>query len=206
MPIKQLRYVNTQQSTLDLKSEEACCLDYSFTNVYRGKNTRQLWNAYAYSKAHSRKGSTKPPTPHLDHKLPSLPSHLINLAIKDLPDTYLFRQALQSANNLDESDLAQWDADPPYHAPQPLDTPAEARWTQNLIQVVHGRRSRMEKEEICKRAMKYSSGGAMDLCAELSESVDVLLRQWATLHSYVDGMHDCERHCMMAQCLLQWRS
>jgi hypothetical protein len=64
----------------------------------------------------------------------------------------------------------------------------------------------MEKEEICERAMKYSSGGAMDLCAELSESVDVLLRQWATLHSYVDGMHDCERHCMMAQCLLQWRS
>ncbi|KAG1860601.1 hypothetical protein C8R48DRAFT_590955, partial [Suillus tomentosus] len=132
--------------------------------------------------------------------------YLINLARADLPDTYLFQQASQSADNLDESDLAQWDIDPPYHTPRPLDTPAEARWTENLVQVIHGRRFRMEKEEVYERAKRHSSGGALDLCAELKEGLDVLLRQWAMLDEYVDGMEDCERHYVMAQCLLQWRA
>ncbi|KAG2048876.1 hypothetical protein BDR06DRAFT_863103, partial [Suillus hirtellus] len=68
------------------------------------------------------------------------------LARADLPDTYLFQQASQSANNLDKSDLVQWDVDPLYHTPQPLDTPVKARWTENLIQVIHGRQFQMEEE------------------------------------------------------------
>ncbi|KAG2088053.1 uncharacterized protein F5147DRAFT_542146, partial [Suillus discolor] len=108
-------------------------------------------------------------------ELPPLPSNLINLATTDLPDTYLFQQASQSADNLDESDLAQWDVNPPYHAPRPLDTPAEVCWTQNLVQVIHGRRCRMEREEVYERAKKHSSEGVMDLCAELRESIDMLL-------------------------------
>ncbi|KAG2343348.1 hypothetical protein BDR05DRAFT_860707, partial [Suillus weaverae] len=72
--------------------------------------------------------------------------YLINLARADLPDTYLFQQASQSTDNLDKSDLTQWDIDPPYHTPRPLDTPAEACWTENLVQVIHGRQFQMEKE------------------------------------------------------------
>jgi hypothetical protein len=124
----------------------------------------------------------------------------------DLPDTYLFQQASQSADNLDESDLAQWDVDPPYHVPHPLNTPAETRWTQNLVQVVHGRCSRMEKEELCERAMKHRAGKVEDLCAELRENLILLMRQWITLCDHISGMEDCDRHCVMAQCLLQWRA
>ncbi|KAG2739248.1 hypothetical protein P692DRAFT_20881946 [Suillus brevipes Sb2] len=68
----------------------------------------------------------KSPTLDFHPELPSLPSDLINHKFN--------QQASHSADNLDELDLAQWDINPPYHTPRPLDTPAEARWTQCLVQ------------------------------------------------------------------------
>ncbi|KAH7905409.1 hypothetical protein BJ138DRAFT_976790, partial [Hygrophoropsis aurantiaca] len=67
------------------------------------------------------------------------------LARAPYPDTRLFHEALCSADAVDESDLSQWDADPPYGYPAPPNTPAEARFTANLADVMHGRRLRQER-------------------------------------------------------------
>ncbi|KAH7918048.1 hypothetical protein BV22DRAFT_967080, partial [Leucogyrophana mollusca] len=77
---------------------------------------------------------------------PSLPTTLLTWARIPLPDTRLFHETCQSAEAVDESDLPQWDFDPPYHSPEPPDTAAEVRFTENLIDVMHGRRCRQERE------------------------------------------------------------
>ncbi|KAG1722375.1 uncharacterized protein EDB91DRAFT_1028103, partial [Suillus paluster] len=51
---------------------------------------------------------------------------------------YLFRQSLAGSDLIDESDLSQWDKPPPYKYAPPLRTPDEERFTQNLLDVMHG--------------------------------------------------------------------
>ncbi|KAG1841834.1 hypothetical protein F4604DRAFT_1939198 [Suillus subluteus] len=101
----------------------------------RGKATRRLRRSQIHTKAHSCRGSSKP---SIYSKLPSLPPALVQLATSPLPNSNLFHHAFQSADNIDKSELPQWDSDPPYTMPHPADTPAEARFTDNLIQVMHG--------------------------------------------------------------------
>ncbi|OAX32296.1 hypothetical protein K503DRAFT_670867, partial [Rhizopogon vinicolor AM-OR11-026] len=67
-------------------------------------------------------------------------------ATQPLPNSYLFHQSLTDSDLVDESDLSQWDNPPPYHSPPLKDTPDEVRFTQNLLDVVHGRRLRLERE------------------------------------------------------------
>lgn len=89
--------------------------------------------------------------------------------------------------------------------PPPSDTPAEVRFTENLVQVMHGRNSRLEKEQLQQRARKYNAGGP-DLCTELKHAIGVLLGEWYILQDYISDARDCDRHIKMAQCLLQWRA
>ncbi|KIJ20749.1 hypothetical protein PAXINDRAFT_66540, partial [Paxillus involutus ATCC 200175] len=70
----------------------------------------------------------------------------VKLATTPFPDTFLFHEVLCSADALDETDLPLWDTDPPYLQPQPVDSEEEARFTRNLIDIMSGRRMRLEKE------------------------------------------------------------
>lgn len=172
--------------------------------VGRGIAARRLRRSQNYAKEHSRKGSSKPSP--VSSQLPPLPQALINLATTSLPDSYLYHCASQSADNLDESELPQWDINPPYATPHPSDTAAEARFTENLVQVMHGRNSRLEKEQLQQRAQKYTAGGMNGLCTELKEAIGTLLGQWYVLQDYISDAKDCDRHIKMARCLLQWRA
>jgi hypothetical protein len=90
--------------------------------------------------------------------------------------------------------------------PHPSDTPAESRFTENLLHVMHGRRSRLERSDLQQRAEKYSAGEMKGLCTELKDAMGMLLGQWFVLQDYISSMEDCDRHCKMARCLLQWRA
>ncbi|KAG2124875.1 hypothetical protein DEU56DRAFT_701763, partial [Suillus clintonianus] len=63
-----------------------------------------------------------------------------------LPDSYLFHQSCAGSDLIDESDLSQWDQPPPYDHPVPPDSPEEARFTENLVDVMHGRYLRIQRE------------------------------------------------------------
>ncbi|KAG1896267.1 uncharacterized protein F5891DRAFT_1193273 [Suillus fuscotomentosus] len=192
------KYLTLAEKTAALRRQKA-----NYAQSERGKATRRLRHSQNYAKAHSRKGSSKPPL--ASSRLPPLPRVLINLANASLPDGDLFRCTSQSADNLDESELPQWDNNPPYAMPPPSDTPAEVRFTENLVQVMHGHNSRLEKEQLQQRARKYNAGRP-DLCTELKHAIGVLLGEWYILQDYISDARDCDRHIKMAQCLLRWRA
>jgi hypothetical protein len=55
----------------------------------------------------------------------------------DLPlpeDSFFFREALASADNLDESELEQYDKDPPYELQPSRDPHADSIFTQRLTE------------------------------------------------------------------------
>jgi hypothetical protein len=99
-------------------------------------------------------GTVIPYKTPLDLSLP-LSSALVKLATTPFPDTFLFREVLRSADALDETDLPLWDTDPPYQQPQPVDSEEEAQFTRNLIDVMSGRRMRLEKEAKRCRTARY---------------------------------------------------
>jgi hypothetical protein len=69
------------------------------------------------------------------------------MALRPLPTSYLFRQALESADNLDETGLEEWDHPPPYQSPPPSDMPSDRNYTLRLIDVLDGCRLRIYQEE-----------------------------------------------------------
>ncbi|KAF9222814.1 hypothetical protein BS17DRAFT_707221, partial [Gyrodon lividus] len=62
----------------------------------------------------------------------------VRLATMPLPNSYLFCKALQGGDELDESQLSQWDSDPPYQEPEPADTIEEVQFTKNLLDIMFG--------------------------------------------------------------------
>ncbi|KAG2114307.1 uncharacterized protein F5147DRAFT_770285 [Suillus discolor] len=195
---RKARYLTLAEKTAALHRQKV-----NHAQSERGKATRRLRRSQNYAKAHSHKGSSKPPL--ISSQLPPLPRSLINLAVTSLPDGELFHLTSQSADNLDESELPQWDNNPPYTMPPPSDTRAEVRFTENLVQVMHGRNSHLEKEELQQCVQKYTAG-VLNLCTEMKDAIGVLLGQWYILQDYISGTKDCDRHFRMAQCLLQWRA
>ncbi|KAG2125360.1 uncharacterized protein EDB93DRAFT_1258224 [Suillus bovinus] len=171
---RKAKYLTLAEKSAALHKQKA-----NYTQSKRGIAARRLRRSQNYAKEHSRKGSSKPSP--VSSQLPPLPQALINLATTSLPDSYLYRCASQSADNLDESELPQWDINPPYATPHPSDTAAEARFTENLVQVMHGRNSRLEKEQLQQRAQKYTAGGMNGLCTELKEAIGTLLGQWTVI-------------------------
>ncbi|KIJ58875.1 hypothetical protein HYDPIDRAFT_50090, partial [Hydnomerulius pinastri MD-312] len=70
----------------------------------------------------------------------------VRLATLPLLNLYLFHQVLQSADELDESLLPQWDDNPPYQEPKLADTTKEACFIKNLEDIMFGCCMQQEKE------------------------------------------------------------
>ncbi|KAI0694312.1 hypothetical protein C8T65DRAFT_559435, partial [Cerioporus squamosus] len=63
----------------------------------------------------------------------------VALAQRPLSSSRLFDQALESVDALDESDLVVWDSRPPYYTlPAHQENDAERRFTERMVQVMHG--------------------------------------------------------------------
>ena len=171
----------------------------------RGKTTRRLQNAHAYAKRHGRRGAHTPSNDYPD----TLPTTLVIFATRPLPDSYLFHESLAGSDFIDESDLSQWDNPPPYHSPPPQDTPDEVRFTQNLLDVVHGCRLRLERESYARRAAIYKAGGIAQAQKAVQEARKGVIQvcHWDELHTaYVSNLQPCMRHKVMAECYLQWQA
>lgn len=162
-----------------------------------GQNTQ---NARAYAKRHGRRG------PHIisgDLHDPRT-SSLIRSSTFSLPDSYLFHQSLAGSNLIDQSDLLQWDKAPPYNSPAPPDSPEEDRFTQNLLDVMHGRHLRAERESHTHRTAMYSMGEISKILKEIREVRQRLVTGWDELHARVSNLQACTRHKVMAECYRQW--
>ncbi|KAG2115639.1 hypothetical protein DEU56DRAFT_919353 [Suillus clintonianus] len=130
--------------TLEAKLTAAKCHKASYCQSERqvfqlGKITRKAQNARAYVKHRGRRG----PRTTISELPDSLTSSLLQFATLPLPDSYLFHQSCAGSDLIDESDLSQWDQPPPYDHPVPPDSPEEARFTENLVDVMHGRREKL---------------------------------------------------------------
>ncbi|KAG0701324.1 hypothetical protein DFH29DRAFT_927287 [Suillus ampliporus] len=206
----------------------------SFVFAGRGKAARQAQNARAYVKHHRRRGTTKSvesesvlasapqPSPSLSPRLKpkptppkapkksnTLPSTILALATLPLPNSFLFHQALSGSPLIDESDLPQWDKPPPYDSPPPPDTPDEAQFTRNLVDVMHGRRLRMEREACARRAVMFERGEIRALREVVREGEERVMGEWGLDKVGVGGdgcVGVCERHRVMAECYRQWQA
>jgi hypothetical protein len=110
---------------------------------------------------------SEPAPPVTSHS--GLPPALVASTLADLPTTsYLFKQALQSAENLDESDLGCWDGGPPF-VPQPMitDAASEASFTERLVEVMHGRRLRQLIEQDQIRVVESHGKSAVEISEAL---------------------------------------
>ncbi|KAF9229093.1 hypothetical protein BS17DRAFT_762811 [Gyrodon lividus] len=111
-----------------------------------------------------------------------------------LPNSYLFCKALQGGDELDESQLPQWDSDPPYQEPEPVDTIEEAWFTKNL-----------EKESRRCQEMRYQAGSAHVLMIELEQDIAETFALWWLLYDRIDSC-TARRHREMAKSFSQWCS
>lgn len=166
----------------------------------RGKIVRQAQNAHAYAKHHGRRG------PRIISKELHDPraSSLFQCSTFSLPDSYLFHQSLAGSDLIDQSDLLQWDKAPPYNHPTPPDSPEEDRFTQNLVDVMHGRHLRIERETRTRHAVMYNTGGISKVLKEIREAHQWLVTGWDELHARVMNLQACRRHKVMAECYRQW--
>jgi hypothetical protein len=119
--------------------------------IFSAKELLYIQRYNAYWKAHGRQGTSgkggHTQRRRLSH-YPHIPEALVSAALQPLPtDSALFKDAARSADLLDETGLDKWDTGPPYATGTPSDTPGERAFTQRLIEVMHGRRLRMQKEE-----------------------------------------------------------
>jgi hypothetical protein len=179
--------------------------------IDRGKAARSTQNQVAYRRKHGRRGLTIASI-NFDssaHAIPelfsNLPSPLISLALLPLPNTYLFQEALRSPDNIDESDLAQWDVDPPY-TPSP-DTPFEAVFTEKLVDVMHGKRLReLQEHEEKRKRKRLGAGSHIDIHNEIWREIGCVLKEWQALAAYLETYRAGWREICMTQHRLQWHA
>jgi hypothetical protein len=133
-----------------------------------------------------------------------LPELLIAMALMPLPNrsSFFFQQALESANNLDESGLDEWDKPPPYQSLPSPDSPSEQQYTLRLIDVLNGRRLRIYREDAKSRKLLSGKGATSDLQRAISEHVE----EWHNLGGLLKDYAGCERHRSIGKNLHEWHA
>ncbi|GLB45912.1 hypothetical protein LshimejAT787_3800010, partial [Lyophyllum shimeji] len=125
---------------------------------------------------------------------------LVAMALQEMPlDANLFQQASRSADLLDETGLEVWDAGPPYPTGPPSDSVAEKQFTRRLVEVMHGRRTRLQTD----RQVEYN---ALTRSA-LQEALVRAVSDWeigTAFVAYYEESEEGHREREMAQLWVQW--
>jgi hypothetical protein len=159
--------------------------------TYRGKLARRQ----NYYRQHNTTSSTS------DH-FPILPASVMSLATLPLPATTLFHEAVQ--NELDETELPQWDLLQTYLSPghsQNSDI-----YNANIVDVLHGRRLRIQKDEATARFKIFRNNGRDGLHSSIVEEAQLVLTEWEAVGSALRNLEGGTCHHTMAHHLLQWKS
>jgi hypothetical protein len=168
----------------------------------RGQTTIQIQNRTQYLRKHRHQGAT----PQFS-KTVWLPDRLYDLARINFNDSELYRKALESAENLDESEMPQLDLDPPYPPPSyQTDTPNEMAYTLKMVDVMNGRRERLER--LCDHERVVSCTSKQELRMRLEHDLETAFKDWKRLDKI---METCDsdgdpRALTMSRHLLQWRA
>jgi hypothetical protein len=158
---------------------------------YRGKLARRQH----YYRQQNSASSTS------DH-FPILPASVMSLATLPLPASTLFHEALQ--NELDETELSQWDLLQTYLSPS-LSQNSDI-YNANLVDVLHGRRLRIQKDEATARFKIFQNHGLDTLRASIVEEAQLVLKEWEAFGSALRNLEGGTCHHTMAHHLLQWKS
>jgi hypothetical protein len=110
--------------------------------------------------------------------------------------SHLFRQATQSTQLLDETGLELWDTGPPYPAGAPSSTPREIVHTKRLVEVMHGRRVRMQGAHEVEEA-----GMSQQVLKDRSEAA---LEEWRVAVTFMESYNNSHCELAMARLWLQW--
>jgi hypothetical protein len=152
-------------------------------------------NKYNYERYHSQRHPSLLPSP-----LPTL-EHLATLP---LPTTTLFFEAFRG--ELDESELPQWDLLETYTSPRDQLTQFSHMYTKNLIQVMHGRRLRLQQEDAAVRFAIYRDKGLGELRSSIVEEARSVLQEWRVIEGVLGNFKEGSCYHEMAQHILQWKS
>ncbi|KAG2096304.1 uncharacterized protein F5147DRAFT_656619 [Suillus discolor] len=142
---------------------------------------RRIQNAHAKAKLRRWKRTT---TGSLSNAKP-LPQSLVTLAVLPLPNSSLFHQACSGSELIDESDVLQWEKPPPYDSPPPPNSPDEDRFTRNLVDVMHGRQYRLEKETRARYAQIFATANAEVILQDIQVAERTLMGKWNELNEVV---------------------
>ena len=135
--------------------------------------------------------------------LPGLPALLTAMANLPFPDTELLQKVFQGSHGLDESQVLQYEDDPPYSTPSyPTDTPGEQMCTQKMREVFLGRQLRLRKKLEESRMQRWKEG----LTDERHQEFFVLLQKWRVLKRHLETYEGGMREATMAATLLWWRA
>ena len=119
------------------------------------------------------------------------------------PTSCLFLEALHSADDLNETEALYWDKNPPYFLPKPSDTLEENRFMKNLMDVMAGRRMRIENDVKRHCTQCYQAGKSEELIVDVCVMAVKTFRQWAQLRDII-GLCKLCRYAEMTQGLFQW--
>jgi hypothetical protein len=140
------------------------------------------------------------------HPITKLLPALVTQALTKLPDSApLFLEALQSADNLDESDLGCWDSRPPF-VPQRViaDERSEARFTERLVEVMHGRRLRQQRERDKMRVMENHGKYVAEVVGALHREISQGVQEWQSLSAFIQDYNAGPRERRMADHYVEW--
>ena len=150
----------------------------------------------AYWRAHGHQGTSGKPI-QACHQCPHIPDALTLAALEELPtESPLFRDVAISAKLLDEMGLDEWDRGPPYYMDPSPDTPHEHAFMQHLIEVMHGRWLRMQREE----EQSWCEDGYEELMARLERGIV----EWEEGRAFVAQYQGGHQECVMARLWLGW--
>ena len=140
------------------------------------------------------------------HPAIELPPALVAQAQNELPiSSRFFKMALQSAENLDESDFGRWDHPPPF-IPEPLisDPETEAIYTERVAEAMHGRRLRLQKEQDKIRELENRGRSAFEVVDALRREIAEGLCEWHTVSAYLPEYNAGPREQRMACHYVEW--
>lgn len=161
-----------------------------------------------YWQAKGRQGSETSRPPPATLALPPLDPALVRLATESLPENSpLFQRALNHPELVDDSDVSHWDTGPPYATLNTTSTasPSEMDWTAKLVEIWHGRRLRLQREDAGKRREDFVRNRSAAM-RTMKEEAERLTEDWFDTRAFLVHHHEGARETWMAEVFHQWQA
>ncbi|KAJ7815685.1 hypothetical protein B0H14DRAFT_3476053 [Mycena olivaceomarginata] len=169
-------------------------------------------NACAASRRpeHRCKGPRAPPSTLPD--VPTPTQRMLELYRQALPSNKpLFKEVLRSPDAVDESDLAQWKAEPPFVEDEDTMDPystAYLSFTKSLAAVLHGVRLREQNAGDVQLCEAVYTKGRGDVMHQLRQTVTTLWSRWARVEILLSERkyhpYHQSRESTMLEHYIQW--